>query len=98
MTRPFDATLLARDESDAIATAIQILDDMDSNRLGGSILLGAIPVLDGDGMEVLGYLKQGDDWQWRFLTPSTFDPSEALPPPPRRSHPDQYDPEGDDCA
>lgn len=96
MTRPFDASLLTRSESEDVAFLLQQLDEFGSP---AALLLGPIPVLDEDGTQLLGYLKQGDDWQWRFLAPPALRLEESLLPPPRR-HVPEYDPHdgGDDAA
>lgn len=93
----FDASLLTRPEVTDIAYAIQRLDG-----LSGEIemLLGPIPVLDEDGAELVGYLKQGDDMQWRFVAAAAFEPTSSLLPRARTRHPDQYNDyaDGDDIA
>ena len=89
----FDASLLTRSEVTDIAYMIQRLDGLSEEI---ELLLGPIPVLDEDGTELLGYLKQDDDMQWRFVTPSAL---EVVPlPHPRAAHPDHYEPEDDDFA
>lgn len=95
----FDASLLTRSEVTDIAYAIQRLDGLSEEV---EMLLGPIPVLDADGVELVGYLKQDDDLQWRFVTPAAHSPLEHALPYPRIYHPDRYDddfdPEGDDIA
>lgn len=97
-THPFDATMLTRDESDAIAAVLPLLDGLD-DAVDSRVLLGAIPMLDEDGTEIVGYLRQGDDWQWRFMSAQSFDPADTLLLPVRRHLPEYDHPyDGDDNA
>lgn len=70
--------MLTSEVSSDIAIALKAVEHLDQSV--NFILLGPIPVMDEDGLEILGHLVSDDQYRWRF-EPSTSDSTPTQPAP-----------------
>lgn len=72
---------MTADEMDSITTIMKSLDRVCA--IADRVLLGDIPVLDEDGLTVLGKIVCGQNYEWMFIpatpvTPTSHPPHDDL--------------------